>query len=74
MEGFFILLILLAVGCVVCGPVALIISIIALNKTKQTYRQPPRKIEKIIRKEVVPKPVVISEKPVEVTKEELPVQ
>ncbi len=73
MEGFFIL-ILLAVGCFLCGPVALIISIIALNKTKQTYRQPPRKIEKIIREKEVPKAEVISEKPVEVTKEEQPAE
>ena len=35
MQVFIILLILLAVGCIVCGPVALIISIIALNKTKR---------------------------------------
>ncbi len=69
MEGFIILLILLAVGCFLCGPVALIISIIALNKAKQTYRQPPRKIEKIIRKEEVAWPAVI-EKRVEVTEKE----
>ncbi len=66
MEGFFVLLILLAVGCIVCGPIALIISIIALNKTKERYRQPLGKVEKPIRREEVARPVV-SEKRVEVT-------
>ena len=69
MEGFFVLLILLAVGCIVCGPVALIISIIALNKTKEMYRQPLGKVEKPIRREEVARPVV-SEKRVEVTEKE----
>ncbi len=69
MEGFFILLILLAVGCIVCGPIALIISIIALNKTKQMYRLPLGKVEKPIRKEDVARPVV-SEKRAEVTEKE----
>ncbi len=75
MEGFFVLLILLAVGCIVCGPIALIISIIALNKTKEMYRQPLRKVEKPIRREEVARPVV-SEKRVEVTekKEERPAE
>ena len=39
MEGFFILLILISVGCVLSGPVALIISIISLNKTKEISNQ-----------------------------------
>jgi len=69
MEGFIILLILLAVGCIVCGPVALIISIIALNKIKEMYRQPLGKVEKPIRKEEVARPAV-SEKRVEVTEKE----
>ena len=68
MEGPFILLILLAVACLVSGPIALIISIIALNKTKEMRRQPPWTIEKPIREEA--KPTVISEKPIEVTKEQ----
>jgi uncharacterized membrane protein len=40
MEGFFVLLILLAVGCLICGPIALIISIIALNRSRQMYPPP----------------------------------
>ncbi len=66
MGSFFVLLILLAVGCIVCGPIALIISIIALNKTKEMYRQTLGKVEKPIRKEEVARPVV-SEKRVEMT-------
>ena len=69
MEGFIILLILLAVGCFVCGPVALIISIIALNKTKERFRQPLGKVEKPIREEEVARPAV-SEKRIEVTEKE----
>jgi uncharacterized membrane protein len=69
MEGFFVLLILLAVGCIVCGPVALIVSIIALNKTKEMYRQTPGKVEKPIREKEVARPV-LSEKRVEVTEKE----
>ncbi len=69
MEGFIILLILLAVGCIVCGPIALIISIIALNKIKEMYRQPLGKVEKPIRKEEIARPAV-SEKRVEVTETE----
>jgi len=38
MGDFIILLIPLAIGCIVCGPIALIISIIALNKSKGIYR------------------------------------
>jgi len=61
MEGFFILLILLAIACIASGPVALIISIIALNKTKQTYRQPPRKVEKPAKEEIARPAAVIPE-------------
>ena len=43
MDEFFILLIVLAVGLVLSGPVALIISIIALNKTKELVRQIQKK-------------------------------
>ena len=69
MGSYFILLILLAIGCVVCGPVALIISIIALKKTKEMYRQPLGKVETPIRKEEVARPAV-SEKRVELTEKE----
>jgi len=61
MEGFFILLILLAIACLTCGPVALIISIIALNKTKQTYRQPPRRVDKPVKEEIARPAAVIPE-------------
>ena len=70
MEGFFVLLILLAVGCILCGPIALIISIIALNKTKEMYRQTLGKVEKLIREEEVAKPVTVRKKTVEVTEKE----
>lgn len=40
MEGLFVLLIVLAVGCLICGPVALIISIIALSRSRQVYPPP----------------------------------
>ena len=43
MDEFYILLIVLAVGLVLSGPVALIISIIALNKTKELFRQIQKK-------------------------------
>ena len=68
MAGPFTLLILLGVACLVSGPIALIISIIALNKTKEIYRQLPGKVEKPLREEA--KPTVIIEKPIEVTKEQ----
>jgi len=69
MEGFFILLILLAIGCILCGPIALIISIIALNKINAMYRELRGKVEKVPREEAVLRPVVVSEKRVE-TREE----
>ena len=72
MQGPFMLLILLGVACLVSGPIALIISIIALNKTKEIYRRPPGKVEKPLREEA--KPTVIIEKPIEVTKEERPAE
>ena len=61
MEGLFILLGLLIIACVVCGPVALIISIIALNKTKQIYPQPPRRVEMPAKKDAEKPPVIIPE-------------
>jgi uncharacterized membrane protein len=79
MEGFIILLVLLAICCFLCGPVALIISIIALNKSRSLEREPLR-VEKPIRKEEVakpaevPKPAPVPKKPVEVRKEERPAE
>lgn len=74
MQGPFMLLILLGAACLVSGPIALIISIIALNKTKEMYRQLLlRKVEKPRREEKVVRPV-ISEKPIEVTKDERPAE
>jgi uncharacterized membrane protein len=40
MEGFFVLLILLVVGCLICGPIALIVSIIALKRSREIYPPP----------------------------------
>jgi uncharacterized membrane protein len=71
MEGFIVLLCLLAVGCLLCGPVALIISIIALSKSKAIYPKPER-VAIPVRKEEVPKPAPVPKKPVEVRKEERP--
>ncbi|MHC4397620.1 MAG: DUF2339 domain-containing protein [Planctomycetota bacterium] len=80
MEGFYILLVLLAICCFLCGPVALIISIIALNRSKGIYPKPER-VERPVRKEEVPKPVVKPEKPAvepekpaEVKKEKRPIE
>jgi uncharacterized membrane protein len=64
MEGYFIL-ILLVIACIASGPVALIISIIALNKTKQIYPQPPRRVE-MPAKEEAEKPAVVIPVPIEV--------
>ena len=79
MEGFLILLIVLAVGCILAGPIALIISIIALNRSGEIYDKLQRK--NIISKwpaearplapekpkvQAVPKPPTVSEKQVEV--------
>ncbi len=82
MEGFFILLILLAVGCIVSGPIALIISIIALNRSKARYRVPPERVERVVpervervvKAEEAARPAPVPEKPVEVTKEERPAE
>jgi len=73
MQGLFMPLILLGIACLVSGPIALIISIIALNKTKEIYRRPPGKMEKPLREEEIARPVII-EKPIEVTKEERPAE
>jgi len=49
MEGFFILLILLVVACLICGPVALIVSIVALRRSREVYPPP-------VRQPAVPRP------------------
>ncbi|MHC4625070.1 MAG: DUF2339 domain-containing protein, partial [Planctomycetota bacterium] len=68
MEGFFILLILLVVGCLVCGPIALIVSIVALKRSRQIY--PPSVIREPRVPPIVKEPEVytqpIEEKPVPV--------
>jgi uncharacterized membrane protein len=61
MEGYIILLILLAIACIISGPVALIISIIALNKINQIYRQPLRRVEKPAKEEAAKPAEVIPE-------------
>ncbi len=73
MEDFIILLIPLVIGCIVCGPIALIISIIALNKSKGIYREPPERVERF-KKEEVAKPAAVPEKPAEIRKEERPAE
>ena len=73
MEGPFIFLFILFIGCVLCGPIALVISIIALKKSGQLSRkfpEPPRVAEE---KEVI-KPVPAVEKPPEVSETKPPVE
>ena len=78
MYEFWVLLIVLAVGCIVCGPIALIISIIALNRSRAMYREPPKRvervvperIERVVKAEEAARPAAVPEKPVEVTKGE----
>ena len=75
MEGFFILLILFVIGCIICGPVALIISIIALNKLKAIYErlkaeEVPAGEIKLEEAEELPLRKKVPERPVEVTKKE----
>jgi uncharacterized membrane protein len=78
MEGFVVLLCLLVIGCLLCGSAALIVSIIALNKTKaispETRRieRPAKKEEAAKPPEVVRKPAEVHEKPPEVRKEQRP--
>jgi uncharacterized membrane protein len=67
MEGFIVLLCLLVIACFLCGPAALIISIIALNRSKAIYPK-PRRLERPVRKEEVAKPAPVPEKPAEVPK------
>ena len=56
------------------GPIALIISIIALNRSKARYREPPERVERVVKAEEVVRPAAVPEKPVEVTKEERPAE
>jgi uncharacterized membrane protein len=72
MEGLFILIVL-AVGCILCGPIALIISIIALSKSKTIYHEPPERVERV-KKEEIAKPAAVPEKPAEVREEERPAE
>ena len=37
MEGFIILIIIAVIGLVLCGPIALIVAIVALKKTNQLF-------------------------------------
>jgi uncharacterized membrane protein len=73
MHGFFVLLILLVICCLLCGPAALIISIIALNKTKEFYRMPER-LERPAGKEEAAKPAPVPEKPAEVPEKRIEVK
>ncbi len=67
-------LILMAVGCILSGPAALVISIIALKRTKAMYLEPPPKAERAVPREL-PKPPVPPERPTEEgRKEERPVE
>ncbi|HUS71758.1 MAG TPA: DUF2339 domain-containing protein [Sedimentisphaerales bacterium] len=70
MEGFIILLSLLVIGFLLCGPAALVISIIALNRAKAIYRGP----ERAIKKEEIAKPAEVPEKRVEVKEKERPAE
>jgi len=78
MHEFWVLLIVLAVGCIVCGPIALIISIIALNRSRAMYREPPKRVERVVpervervvKAEEAARTAAVPEKPVEVTKGE----
>jgi len=74
MQGPFMLLILLGIACLVSGPIALIISIIALNKTKEIYRRPHGKVVTPTKAEEEVARPVISKKHIEVTKEERPAE
>jgi uncharacterized membrane protein len=61
MDGIFILLILLVVGCVLCGPAALIIGIIALNRLNR-QRQSEYKPRGTFKESEVKEPVSTVEK------------
>jgi len=88
MEGFFFLLFLIAAGCVLSGPIALIISIISLNKTKEISNQlhkktitpqgPAEGAEQVKEEAKVEEPRipkrVLEKEPVIVKKQEQPLQ
>jgi len=73
MEGYIILLILLAIACIICGPIALIVSIIALNKTKQICPQPPRRVE-MPAKEEITRPAAVIPDTIEVRRDKRAVE
>jgi len=72
MEGYIVLLIMLAVACIISGPIALIISIIALTKAKQMYREPLREAEKVIKE--VAKPAVTVKEAIEAAQDKRPAE
>ena len=74
MEGFIILLILLAVTCIICGPIALAIGLIALNKLRAVRRELLTKIERAVKEREVARPAVAREKPVEKREEKRPAE
>jgi uncharacterized membrane protein len=69
MEPNLGFLLLLAIVCMLSGPVALIISIIALKKTKRMYFEQPPKAERVAPQEVA-KPAAIPGRPAEASKKE----
>ncbi|MHC4461682.1 MAG: DUF2339 domain-containing protein [Planctomycetota bacterium] len=82
MYELWVLLIVLAVGCILSGPLALIISIIALNRSKARYREPPERaervvperVERVVKAEEAARPAPVPEKSVELAKEEPPAE
>lgn len=61
----FIVLILLAAGCLICGPIALVVSITALNKLKEVRQELARKIERAVKEPEPARPAVVTERPLE---------
>jgi uncharacterized membrane protein len=70
----FIVLILLAAGCLICGPIALVISIIALNKLKEVRWDLARKIEQAVKVQEAARPAVVTERPTERIEEKPPAE
>jgi len=58
MDGLFGLLVTVVVGCILCGPVALVISIIALKKTKGMYFEQPPKAARVTPPEAAKPPAI----------------
>ncbi|MHC4747640.1 MAG: DUF2339 domain-containing protein [Planctomycetota bacterium] len=73
MEELFIFLFILFLGCVLCGPIAIVISIIALKKSGQVYRKFPEAPRPAEEKEVI-KPVAAAEKLLEVSEVKPPAE